>query len=365
MLYAVGAKDTDPYVKKTNAGGKTTLVQDPSSYYVNKGYTNLQNVNANAVSKTQPKASTPTAAATPSAAQSESYSGGGESYGGEGGGASFDFATYLAELLAERQRRADEAYERNMKRIADAYNSAAANLKSNYDSTETRLGVSRDQSLSDVNKDAEDSLRQAYINNMLTKKNMGQRLSAMGYNGGAAESTMASLENNYGNSRTSIGDTLNNNINKLNMNYGDNLANALQSYNTAMSDLDQQRMQLEMQAEAQRQNALDSLYSSFGGFMGGSDSAYLSALQSALSSMGNYSYTPTVATNDFVPGQAQQAASAAQSANMSKYLAQARLQRSNGAKEQEIKNTLFDAVDKGDIDIYSLYNILKQLQAGT
>ena len=367
MLMNVMADENTPVRKIPTTGGKTILAQDPGSAQGShwKNYPIVANA---PTTTTQTKTSTPTNSSTPTAASTpvaqETYSGGGESYDG-GGGGGFDFAAYLAELLAERQRRADEAYERNMKRIADAYNSAAANLKSNYDSTETRLGVSRDQSLSDVNKDAEDSLRQAYINNMLTKKNMGQRLSAMGYNGGAAESTMASLENNYGNSRTSIGDTLNNNINKLNMNYGDNLANALQSYNTAMSDLDQQRMQLEMQAEAQRQNALDSLYSSFGGFMGGTDSAYLSALQSALSSMGNYSYTPKVATNDFVPGQAQQAASAAQGANMSKYLAQARLQRSNGATEQSIKNMLFDAVDKGDIDIYSLYNILKQLQAGT
>ena len=359
MLYNIMGDETTPVKKVTNAGGRTTLVQDPSNYYPGK------NLNPQPTYSTPTKTSTPTATATPAATpvQQEVYYGGGESYDGGGGG--FDWGAYLAELLAERQRRADEAYERNMKRIADAYNSAAANLKSNYDSTESRLNASRDQSMGDVNKDAEASLRQAYINNMLTKKNLNQRLSAMGYNGGATESTMAQMENNYGNSRTNINDTLNNNISKLDMNYGDNLANALQSYNTAMSDLDQKKMQIEMQAEAQRQSAMDSIYNNFSGLLGGSDSSYLTALQNALSNMSSYSYTPSAATNTFVPGQAQQAASAAQNANYAKYLAQAQLDRSNGVSTDTIKKQLFNAVRNGDIDIDNLFDILNQLRAAS
>ena len=274
----VGGKDTDPYVKKTNAGGRTTLVQDPSSHYVKKGYTNLQNVNANAkkpTTTTTPKqTSTPAPAAQPAPVQ-ETYN----DYGGGGGDSepAFDWAAYLAELARQRQQRADEAYKANMDRIAKAYESASSSLKSNFDSTQNRLGAYRSESMSDVNKDAESSLRQAYINNMLTKKNLGQRLSAMGYNGGASESTMAQLENQYGNSRTGINETLNNNISKLDQNYGDNLSNAMQQYNSAVANLDMQRMQLEMEAEQQRQAAMESFYSQVGSLA--MDPSYLNALQ--------------------------------------------------------------------------------------
>ena len=279
-----------------------------------------------------------------------------------GGGYSepaFDWGAYYASLQAAAQARADEAYQRNMERIASAYNSASGNLKSNYSSTVGRLNAARDKSFGDVNKDAERSLQKAYINNMLTKKNLNQRLSAMGYNGGATESTMASLANQYGNSRNGINETLNDNISNLDMTYGDNLAAALQSFNSAMSNLDLQRMQLEMQAENARQNALESSMSASFGM----DSSYLSALQAALKNQSAYQYDPTTATNNFVAGNVQQAQSAADSANYSKYLAQAQLQASQGASSNAIQTNLFNAVRNGQLDINSLYNILSQLRS--
>ena len=271
----------------------------------------------------------------------------------------FDWGAYYASLQAAAQERADAAYQRNMERIASAYNSASGNLKSNYSSTVGRLNAARDKSFGDVNKDAERSLQDAYINNMLTKKNLNQRLSAMGYNGGATESTMASLANQYGNSRNGINETLNDNISNLDMTYGDNLAAALQSFNSAMSNLDLQRMQLEMQAENARQNALESSMSASFGM----DSSYLSALQAALKNQSAYTYDPTAATNNFVAGNVQQAQSAADSANYSKYLAQAQLQASQGASSNAIQTNLFNAVRNGQLDINSLYNILSQLRS--
>ena len=295
-------------------------------------------------------------------------SGGGNSGGSSGGSSAaptydpepvetFDWAAYYAELQRQAQERANAAYERNMQRIADSYNSAYGSLKSNYDSTESRLNAARDKSMGEVNADAEDSLRQAYINNMLTKKNLNQRLSAMGYNGGATETTMSQLENQYGNSRTGINETLNKNIANLNETYGDNLAAALQSFNTAKANLDLQRMQLETQAENARQNAEAA---SMSGNMS-IDSGYASALQAALANQAAYTYDASQATNDFVAGQAQQAASAEQGNNYAKYLQQALLEASQGTSSNNIKAGLFNAVRAGQLDINSLYNILSQL----
>ena len=192
---------------------------------------------------------------------------------------------------------------------------------------------------------------------MLTKKNLNQRLSAMGYNGGATETTMSQLENQYGNSRTGINETLNKNIANLNETYGDNLAAALQSFNTAKANLDLQRMQLETQAENARQNAEAA---SMSGNMS-IDSGYATALQAALANQAAYTYDASQATNDFVAGQAQQAASAEQGNNYAKYLQQALLEASQGTSSNNIKAGLFNAVRAGQLDINSLYNILSQL----
>ena len=271
----------------------------------------------------------------------------------------FDWGAYYAQLQAEAQARANAAYQRNMERIASAYGNAAGSLRSNYDSTVGRLNAARDKSMGDVRSDAEDSLRQAYINNMMTRKNLNQRLSAMGMNGGATETTMSSLENQYGKSRSGINETLNKNISDLDMKYGDNLASALQSYNSAKANLDLQRMQLEMQAENARQNAEASSMNAYMNIDGG----YMSALQAALANQANYQYNPSQATNDYVPGQAQQAASASDGANYAKYLAQAQLEASNGSNINQIRNNLFSAVSNGQLDINSLYDILNQLRA--
>lgn len=353
MIYNIMGDETTPVKKVTNKGGKTTLVQDPSNYY------NSKNLNPQ-----------PTSSSKASSGSSGGSSGGGTTTGSSivdiGGGGyvepAFDWASYYAELMRAQQERADAAYRRNMERIASSYNAMAANLANNYKSTEGRLNEARNQSLSDVNADAEKSLREAYINNMLSKKNLNQRLSAMGYNGGATETTMANLENNYGNSRNNINTTLNSNINKLNSTYGDNLAAALQSYNSALNNLDMQRLQLEMQAEDRRQSADDSFYSSLGGLTS-MDSSYLSALQSALKNQAAYTYDASKATNDFVAGQALQAQSAASGANYSKWLAKAQLDATQGKSMNQIKTELFNAVAANELDISSLDAILSQLRA--
>lgn len=271
-----------------------------------------------------------------------------------------DYEALERERLARLQAAADEAYNRNMARIADAYNSASGNLRSNYDSTVDRLNVARNSSMSDVNTDAERALQEAYINNMLTKKNLNQRLSAMGYNGGATETTMGSLDNQYGSSRAGINEVLNKNIANLNQSYGDNLAGALQSYNSAKSNLDLQRMQLENAAENARNN-MQADYMTSSSFV--TDPSYVNALRNVVSRQSAFTKAPVQATNNYVAGNAQQAQSAAQGTNYAKYLAQAQLAAQNGTPTSKIQQDLFNEVSRGNLGIDTLYDILGQLGA--
>ena len=373
MKYAVGADENTPVVKQTNKGGKTTLVQDPSNYYTSQGYKNLN--------PTTPTKSSTSSSSTPRNTSSGNdlvfFNSGDYDYGYDDYGyddyqePDFDWMAYYQELeeqerlrqeelLREQQQRADEAYYRNMERIGNAYGSMSDRLTNNYDSTAERIKSARNESKTDVNTDAEKALREAYINNMLTKRNLNQRLSAMGYNGGATETTMANLENQYGNSRNNINTTLNTNLRKLNSSYGDNLAAALESYNNALNNLDLTKLELENEAEARRQNAEDSYYSNLAS-LNTMDSSYLQALQQALADQAAYTYKNTQATNNYIAGNARQAASASTGNNYAKYLQQAQLAATQGKSKQAIKNALFNEVYNGNLDINYLDSILSQL----
>ena len=263
-------------------------------------------------------------------------------------------AAYLSMLeaqLAAQRAAAQEAYNRNMSRIASAYDSARGSIRGNYDSTVGRLNAARDKSMGEVNSDAEKSLREAYINNMLSKKNLDQRLAAMGYNGGATETSMAQLANNYGSSRTDINEVLNRNIANLEQTYGDNLTSALQSYNSAMSNLDMQKMQLEMQAENALNNASASSMSGIGSLLS-MDSSYLNALAGALTNQGNYTYDNTQATNDFIAGQSTQA----QPNDVANYYA--RYLASQGLTGQDLQAQVFNLYDQGKISQADMIQIL-------
>lgn len=265
--------------------------------------------------------------------------------------------------MASQQAAANEAYNNTMARIAAAYESMKGNIQANYDSSVDRLGKARDRSMRSVNTDAEDSLRQAYINNELTKRNLNQRLSAMGYNGGATESTMASLANQYGNSRNGINRELNGNIADLEATYSDNLASALEAYNNAMTNLEFQKMQLENAAETARANmsatapGIESLITM--------DQGYLTALQNAIANQGNFTFDPTQATNNYIPGQAQQANAAVDTTAYSKALQQAQLLANQGASADAIKQNLYNMQSSGAFgsptNTTTLAQILKQL----
>lgn len=131
-------------------------------------------------------------------------------------------------------------------RIAAAYDRAAGLLKGNYDSAVGRLNAAKKKSTKETKQDAEKALRDAYISNMLGKRDLNQRLSAMGYNGGATETTMARLANQYGNARNDIVTQRARDISNINQTYGDNLAAALQAYNSALANLEMSRLQMEL-----------------------------------------------------------------------------------------------------------------------
>lgn len=203
----------------------------------------------------------------------ESSSGGSSGSSG-GGGASapaYDpYAAYQAQLQAiyEEQRRAAEeaerrkreaaqaAYDRNMAALGNAYQNQLSGLKQNYESTLGTLENDYNLGVDGVNKQADNAQQQAYINYMMSKRDLGQQMSAQGLSGGAAESTLAGLHNEYGNSRNTIDSGRNDNLASLKNSYDSSKASALQSYNGQLSDAEAAKLAYEMQLEQNLANAI-------------------------------------------------------------------------------------------------------------
>lgn len=226
---------------------------------------------------------------------SGSLSGNGSFEGSYSGGYS---GLDLNSLLAAQRAAAEQAYSESMARLAatktnslnrlnNAWDVNKNMLASNRDTTFDRLQKQYDYSRGVVDEDANKSLREAYINYMMNKKNLAQGLSAMGMSGGATESSMAKMYNNYGSSRNNINTTLANNIAGLLNELSNNKSQAQQLYNSQYADaqnqyasqlnaLEQYAYNQEAALEAARASALANVTT--GSNMAGYAS-YLNALQ--------------------------------------------------------------------------------------
>lgn len=209
-------------------------------------------------------------------------SGGGYSYGGSynrGGSssagstasvaASAPAATYnpYSDWLAQQQaianaaaaakrQAAQQAYDRSMNALNGTYNSVRDMLQQNYNSSIGTMTESYNNGVAGVNRQADKTQNEAYINYMLSKRDLPQMMAAQGINGGAAESTLAGLQNNYGNSRNDIDVERNGNLTDLLQSFNANKASALQALNSRLADLENRKMAYQMQLEQALQEGL-------------------------------------------------------------------------------------------------------------
>lgn len=220
------------------------------------------------------------------------------------GGVTTDYSAKLAELYAQQQAQAqalaaqqraaaESAYRAGMERLGEAWNAKTGALKDNLNSTLSGLQRQYDSSKNEVNADANKSLREAYINYMLNKKNLNQNLAAQGIGGGAAESTQAGMYNNYGTSRNNINTTLNDNLTSLENMYQGNIASAQQQYNSAYANALSDYLNYQNQLE---QNLASNIVGSYGNMvsaLGSLNSGYTDTLYNLLEKQAAYEYANT------------------------------------------------------------------------
>ena len=307
------------------------------------------------------------------------YSGSGNGSGGSGGSSSGssspavrtdmdagvpDNSGYNAWQVYQRyiddlRNQANTAYNLNMERIRQAYDSNSRTLSDTLNSTRNQLQSTYDRSARDVRDDAEQALRDSYINYMLSRKNLGQELSALGLNGGEAETTVGSLLNNYGNSRNTIEATRNKNISSLGEALQSGMSQAQQNYNTALQTLINNRLNAENAAENARQNLLANFASNISD-LAISNEPYLNAISKLSELVNGVKTEDAAATNPyeattlrqgipFTPGEGNPYA---------RFIAQAQMMRQGGSSDDEIKNYLFGSVGN---DSSALAQIFAQL----
>ena len=204
-----------------------------------------------------------------------------------------DYSGYLNQMNAAAQA----AYDRGMEALNSAYGAEMNSLNSNLESTRGMLGNQYGRSRKSIMDDAANSLRQAYINKMKSERNLAQQMAALGLNGGATETTLAGMLNNYGNARNEINTTQNDNLSNLEGNYQDNLAQALQAYNNAVAQANLAKAEQQMQLENALANNQIANLGNYQSLMQRENENYLNLLETAIANGANISFTPTVANN--------------------------------------------------------------------
>lgn len=291
--------------------------------------------------------------------------------------------TFLADDYYDNLKKlAAEAYDRSMELVNNYYNTAKGSLQSNYDESVGTLNRTNALNTSAINADAEEAMRQAYINNMLSRKSLQQAMTAQGLNGGATETTRANMENNYGNARNAIDTTRNKNLAELLNQYQNNLSSLRQQLNTGLSDLENRRLDYSYNINSDIQDRLanyaEKLYdnvtnpqkllslaeSSWGAMqdyntgnmaanMSQYSNPYINDFKNIAGSLADYSLTPSEVQNNYDPTSFQQAGMYANS-NYQKALA---AQEALGATTPQARNTALTQYG----NISSLQEILRQL----
>ncbi len=157
-------------------------------------------------------------------------------------------STLAAQLAAEEDYRKQmvaaqqEAYNQNVASTNDYYTRLYSQANQNYQNQLTSAqqdydaalaGLQRgyEQNTGTVNANTARSLQQAYIQNMMAKRNFGQQMAATGRSGGASETALLGLANQYGNNRGALERTRSDQLAQLALQLAENQAARQSEYN--------------------------------------------------------------------------------------------------------------------------------------
>lgn len=159
--------------------------------------------------------------------------------------------------LAQRQAnnsilRQKEAWDNYVKGFDQMKEDADAQTRAQIEQGRLQL----EQQIPTINQNYENAARQAYIQYMQSRKDLPEQLAAQGINGGATESSMTALANQYGNSLASAKNEQTNALNNINNSIANLEASGNLQYAQNAYSIAQQQREAAMQA-LQQQQALE------------------------------------------------------------------------------------------------------------
>lgn len=199
-------------------------------------------------------------------------------------------AQQQAQLAANQQAHqalVEQAYRNNLDSLNAALNGVQSGLGNTLNGTLGQLEENYNYAQNKLNENADNALREAYINRMLSQKNLQQQLNAQGLTGGAAESAVAGLINNYGNARNNIETQRISDLAGLLNTYQNNANSARQQYNSAMNDLAQQNYGYQRQLQNDLANGVIGTYDALYNALNSGANTYANAMQNLASSQVN------------------------------------------------------------------------------
>ena len=280
----------------------TQKVESPNNYY-NDYYTNTSNRAIN----NKNSAGSSSGGSSGGSVSSNSVSGN-------------DLQSQLQSLYAERQAAAQNAFNNSMGALQNAYGQQKNSLESSFNTGRGVLDNSYNNSLGKIDNDARKTLQESYVNRMLTQKNLGQQLAAQGISGGASESAMAGIANNYGNSRNSINETWNNNKADLSNTYQNSLAQLVQSYNSDLASLESNYANQQSALNSNLENGIADGVGDYSSMLM-SNPKLFAALTSTQDSMNSYNPVATAAINGTDAVNTKQVTDAGDATNYARYKA--------------------------------------------
>jgi len=147
----------------------------------------------------------------------------------------------LYDLLNQRLAEYDANYNSLLGNLNDTYANALNALGLNYADTEALLNGQLNSSRDELEAQRRRQLQEAYISRMMNEKSLADMLDAYGLTGGASESVMADMRNNYANNRNAVEERVQNSLRDLLMNYLNNVTNARQRYNDSLYNVENSR----------------------------------------------------------------------------------------------------------------------------
>lgn len=170
----------------------------------------------------------------------------------------------LYDLLNARLGESEANYQSLLNSLNTNYADMLNALGLNYADTEALLNGQLNASRDELENARRRQLQEAYISRMMNEKNLADMLDAYGLTGGASESVMADMRNNYANNRNAVEERVQNSLRDLLMNYLTNVTTARQRYNDSLLNAQNSRVSALNDAanyrSQARANAYEDLY---------------------------------------------------------------------------------------------------------